>query len=221
MCQERISSALGVKVEGANAMNKFQILANEYLSRNTNAFYHVPYTRMGSLGNPDYLNVFKNTFNSFSEHKLQSAVQELRAVLESDLPEIFRTLGFDVITLCVVPRAKAENTYHANQQLFRTTVQAAIGQINGIVDGTNYIRRYANTKTTHLGNPVPNYNNDGQPPYPGITEETCEISPNVRGKSILLVDDIYTPGVNIDEDAINALLKAGAHTVTFYAVGKV
>lgn len=39
--------------------------------------------------------------------------------------------------------------------------------------------------------------------------------------NVLLVDDIYTPNVNIDEDAINALLNAGAHTVAFYAVGKV
>ncbi len=37
----------------------------------------------------------------------------------------------------------------------------------------------------------------------------------------MLVDDIYTPSVNVDEDAINALLNAGACTVTFYAVGKV
>lgn len=202
-------------------MNQFQILANEYLSRNTVAFYHVPYTRMGSPGNPDYLNDLKNTFNDFSTQKLQSAMRELQIVLESDLPQIFRTLRFGVMTICVVPRAKAENAYHANQQLFRTTVQAAIGQVNGFVDGTNYIRRHTNTRTTHLRKLVPNYSNDGKPPCPGITSETCDISPNVSGADILLIDDIYTPGVNIDEDAINALLRAGAHTVAFYAVGKV
>ncbi len=210
-----------LRLTAVDAMNEFKILANEYLSKNTVAFYNVPYTRMGSPGNPDFLNALKNTFNNFPEHKLQSAVRELRGVLESDLPKIFRRLKFDAMTLCVVPRAKAEDTYHANQQLFRATVQATIRQVNGIVDGTNYMRRHANTRTTHLRNPVPNYNNDGPLPYPGITEETCEISPSVRGKNILLVDDIYTPGVNIDEDAINALLRAGARTVTFYAVGKV
>jgi hypothetical protein len=202
-------------------MMPFQVQANNYLCRNTNAFYHVRYTGMENLGNPNYLNDLKNTFNSFSEPKLQSAVQDLRIVLQEDLPQIFQSLDFDVITVCVVPRAKAEDAYHANQQLFRTTVQAVIGQVNGFVDGTSYLRRHTNTKTTHLRNPIPNYTNDGQEPYPGITEKTCEISPNVRGKNILLIDDIYTPDVNIDEDAINALLKAGAHTVTFYAVGKV
>lgn len=202
-------------------MIQFQIQANDYLSRNTQAFYHVPYTKMGNPENPNYLNDLKNTFNNFSENKLRAAVQELRGVLHEDLPQIFQSLGFDVITTCVVPRAKAEDDYHANQQLFRTTVQAVMGRVNGFVDGTSYIRRHTNTMTTHLRNPIPNYTNDGRMPYPGITEQTCEISPNVKGNNILLIDDIYTPGVNIDEDAINTLLKVGARTVTFYAVGKV
>ncbi len=64
------------------------------------------------------------------------------------------------------------------------------------------------------------HTNNGCSPYPGITEATCVISSNVKGQNILLVDDIYTPGVNIDEDAINALLNMGALAVTFYAVGK-
>ena len=202
-------------------MNQFQINANDYLSRHTKAFFHVPYTRMGNLGNPNYLNDLKNTFNNFTENKLRSAVQELRNTLQADLPQIFHSLDFNEMVVCVVPRAKAENTYHENQQLFRTTVQTVIRHDPGLVDGTSYLRRHTNTKTTHLRKPVPNYMNDGPEPYPGIMEKTCEISPNVKDKDILLIDDIYTPGVNIDEDAINALFKMGACTVTFYAVGKV
>jgi len=203
-------------------MIRFQIPANEYLSRSTNAFYHVSYTGMGNPGNPDYLNNLKNTFNNFSEHKLQSAVRDLREVLLEDIPQILQSLGFGTITVCVVPRAKMESAYQPNQQLFRETVQEVIAQRHGFIDGTRYIRRHTTTRTTHLNNvPVPNYTNDGRMPYIGITTETCEISPNVRGGNILLIDDIYTPSVNIDEDAIDALLKAEAHTVTFYAVGKV
>lgn len=202
-------------------MNQFQIRANNFLTRNVNAFYHVQYTRMGNPGNPDYLNDLKNTFNSFSEQKLRSAVLELRTVLQEDLPLISQSLGFETITVCVIPRAKAEGNYHANQQLFRTTVVAVIRQLAGFVDGTSYIRRLTNTRTTHLNRPIPNYTNDGSMPYPGITEETCDLSPNLRGMNILLIDDIYTPGVNIDEDAINALYNTGARTVTFYAIGKV
>lgn len=202
-------------------MIKFQIPVNEFLTINTNAFYHVLYMGMGNAGNPDYLNDLKNTYNNFPQQRLQSAAQELRNVLEEDLPQIYQSLGFDVITVCVVPRAKAENAYQANQQLFRATVQAAIAQRHGFADGTNYIRRHTNTYTTHLGARAPNYINDGPKPYRGITAKSCDISRNVSGKNILLIDDIYTPGVNIDEDAINALIKVGAHTVTFYAVGKV
>jgi phosphoribosylpyrophosphate synthetase len=122
--------------------------------------------------------------------------------------------------VCVVPRAKAEIYYHANQLLFKSTVRAVISQLNGFEDGTNYLRRHTNTRTTHLRKPIPNYDNGGAEPYPGITVETCDISISVKGKNILLVDDIYTPAVNIDEDAIQALINAGACSVAFYAVAK-
>ena len=62
--------------------------------------------------------------------------------------------------------------------------------------------------------------NDGLNPYVGITNATCRISDNVIGKDILLIDDIYTMTVNIDEDAIQALLSKGANSVSFYAIGK-
>jgi len=201
-------------------MYRFRILANDYLSISVDAFYHVEYTGMGKPGNPDYLNVLKNTFNDFPDRKLNFAVHQLQIVLREDIPQICRILGLDTMTVCVVPRAKAENFYHPNQQLFRATVQKVIRE-KGFVDRTDYIRRHTNTRTTHLRYPVKGYNNDGPEPYPGITEETCAISPNVKAMNILLVDDIYTPGVNIDEDCINALLKMGAKTVTFYAVGTV
>ena len=63
------------------------------------------------------------------------------------------------------------------------------------------------------------FNNDGDLPYVGITNATCNISNDVRGKDILLIDDIYTKTVNIDEDAIQALLSKGANSVAFYAIG--
>ena len=174
---------------------------------------------MGNAGNPDFLNHLKNTVNDFSIQKLQTAVQSLRDVLDGDLPLIFQRLGFDRLTVCTVPRAKAEASYRPNQQLFRATIREAIAEYGGVDDGTNYLLRHTNTKTTHLGDRV--QNNDGDMPYPSITEKTCYVSPDAKGKNILLVDDIYPPGVNIDEDAINAVLRAGAQTVAFYVVAKV
>jgi predicted amidophosphoribosyltransferase len=202
-------------------MNQYIINSNNYLSSNTKAFFHVPYTRMGSPGNPDYLNDLKNTFNSFPETKLRSAVQELQNALREDLPQILDFLRLNALVVCVVPRAKSENSYGANQKLFCTTVQTVVRQLPGFVDGTSYLRRHTNTKTTHLRKEVPNYTNDGPEPYQGITAQTCDISPQVKDKNILLIDDIYTPGVNIDEDAIQTLRQAGANNVTFYSVGKV
>lgn len=202
-------------------MNKFTIFANNYLPINVMAFFHVPYTGMGNPGNPNYLNDLKNTFNDFPQEKLQSAVRELKSTLQADLPQVLRSFDYREMVVCVVPRAKAEESYHVNQQLFRSTVRTVISEIPGFVDGTNYLRRHTDTKTTHLRNPVPNYTNNGPDPYPGILENTCDISADVAGKDILLIDDIYTPDVNIDEDAINSLLKSGASSVAFYAVGKV
>ncbi len=193
-------------------MDQFEILANEYLCRNTRAFYHVPYVRWGNPGNLDYVNVLKNTFNRFAESKLMFAAEQLLGVLLTDFLQILQSSGLEMMTVCVVPRAKAEHSYHANQFLFKSTIRASIGQLQGFGDGTSYIRRHTNTRTTHLRNSIPNYINDGPAPFPGITTKTCDISVNVRGKNVLLVDDIYTPCVNVDEDAIQGLLNVDTHS---------
>jgi hypothetical protein len=199
-------------------MNKFTIQQNGYLSQDTMAFYHTVYLGYRRPGNPDYINTLKNTFSSYSTTTLDGAVQNLRTVLLEDLPQILQTLN-NPLTVCMVPRAKVN--YFPNQLLFKSTTRAVFkGFNNGFCDGTDYITRHTNTKTTHLRNPVPNYNNDGREPYPGITTETCHISNDVRGKDILLIDDLYTRTVNIDEDAIQALLNKGAKSVTFYSVGR-
>ena len=200
-------------------MKQFRIDPNKYLDLPVTAFYHVPYTKMGYPRNPDYLNVLKNTFNNFPQPKLLSASQELKKALQVDLPDVVQCLNIDSLVVCVVPRAKAQHVYRPNQQLFLATVQEVVQQATCLIDGTVYLHRHTNTKTTHLKNT--NIKNDGLEPFPGITEQTCDISPEIEGENILLVDDIYTPTVNIDEDAIQALCRRGARTVTFYAVGRV
>lgn len=90
--------------------------------------------------------------------------------------------------------------------------------LDGLSNGTDFITRHTNTRTTHLDRS--GYGGEGPMPYPGIAADTCHISPDVVGKDILLIDDIYTRTVNIDEDMIQALLDAGARSVRFYAVAK-
>ena len=193
-------------------MNKFTIYANQYLQQNIEGYYHTSYVRYGNPGNPDYLNDLKNTFNDFSKEKLDNAISQLYNVLKTDLSQFSKSL-----TICVVPRSKAENTYSHNQLLFKKVVQHVINEL-GFNNGSNYIIRHTDTKTTHLAHTQ--YGGNGDMPYPGITKNTCNISSKVKNKDILLVDDIYTNGVNIDEDAIQALLDNGAKSVVFYSVGK-
>jgi len=205
-------------------MNEFVIQQNDYLEQNIKAFYHTSYTGMGHSGNPDYINTLKNTFNNFSPYQLQGAAQELKNVLDQDLVNIFNQLKFSSLTVCVIPRAKDVNSYSADQMLFKSTVSTVVNELDGLCNGVNYITRHTDTKTTHLQRPIENgqitqYDNSGDMPYAGITSETCNISSNVSGKDIILIDDIYTNNVNIDEDAIQALLDNGANSVTFYAIG--
>ncbi len=196
---------------------EFTIFPNEYLTQEIKSFYHADYVGYQRSGNPDYINTLKNTYDSYSKDVLEGACQELINVLIEDLPIIIEKLAVDSITVCVVPRAKAENSYQPNQLLFKKVVQHVCNKLS-INDGTDYIIRHANTITTHLPPNTPNYNNDGDAPYPKITINTCNISDDVRGKEILLIDDIYTNSINIDEDVIQALLDNGAKTVLFFAV---
>jgi predicted amidophosphoribosyltransferase len=200
-------------------MQKFRIDPNNYLSQTITGYYNTRYRRMGNPGNPDYLNHLKNTFNDYPELKLKRAKDELKNVLKSDLPYILREKRFNQLTICTVPRAKAENKYSQEQQQFRSAVKEIALESPNLIDGTDYILRRVNTMTTHLAGRV--RNNDGDRPYPGITEETCRISKNIEGKNILLIDDIYTPDVNIDEDAIQALLNGSPKSIYFYAVARV
>ncbi|MEN9503957.1 MAG: hypothetical protein RI964_3242 [Pseudomonadota bacterium] len=201
-------------------MHEFTIYYNEeYLESDIQGFYHTHYTGFKNIGNPDYLNDLKNTFDNNSTEnigKLNNAIQKLYTALKEDLSNFDRNL-----TICIIPRSKAESTYSHNQLLFKKVIQEIIKEL-GFKDGSNYMLRYVNTKTTHLAHSprAVQYAGDGDMPYPGITKNTCNISKDVKGKDILLIDDIYTDGVNIDEDAIQALFDNGANSIVFYAVGK-
>ena len=212
-------------------MNSFTISKDkDYLKQDTQAFYHTTYTTRGEIGNPDYLNDLKNTYgkpesndaewyHKQEQQKLDNATNKLKTVLKKDLPKILKKLKKDSLSVCIVPRSKSESTYKDNQLLFKSTVQSVAKELDKFKNKTDYIVRTKNTKTTHLDDSTPNYTNDGKMPYAGITKKTCTLDKNIKDKDILLIDDIYTAGVNIDEDAIQALMDQGAKSVTFYAVG--
>ena len=205
-------------------MNSFTIYPSRdystgeyYLNENIQAYYHQDYTTFGTPGNPDFINHLKNQFDDTSIITLKNSENKLTNILNEDLPKIQKRLGFH-LTVCVIPRAKSEHSYSDNQKLFRKSISLVVDGLSGYSNGTSYIIRHTDTKTTHMGKS--GYGGVGDMPYVGITKNTCTISNEVVGRNILLIDDIYTNGVNIDEDAIQALLDIGAKNVFFYAVGK-
>jgi hypothetical protein len=205
-------------------MKQFTIQGNKYLTQNIVAFYHSDYhggntelrERTGTVEN--VICTLKNQFEDKDSYTLQTAANALIEILRTDLPQILRATGKNNLTVCVIPRAKAENFYSEDQKLFRKRISGTVDKLNGYSNGTTYIIRHTNTITTHMYKS--GYGGDGDLPYPGITTKTCHISNEVKGKDILLIDDLYTQNVNIDEDCIQALLNKGAKSLTFYAVGK-
>lgn len=127
------------------------------------------------------------------------------------------------VYVCRVPRSKAN--MQDSQLLFQAAIREAIELVNDewsvhnkehntdykLIDSIDCIKRIKDVPTTHL---------TGDRAYPGITKDSCFISDEVRDKTILLIDDIYTLGVNIVEDCIQALYDKGAKEVIFYAVGR-
>lgn len=202
-------------------MTPFTMTRNNYLTQNIQGYYHTDFGGVDLPNNPNYLYKLKNDpHHKWSDYRIQEAQQQLSRVLLNDLPDVLARVDKNQLTVCVVPRAKADNTYRPNQLLFKTTIRNIVNRLGAnFVDGTSFIERHTNTKTTHLRKPMDGFVNDGLEPYPGISIDTCNFSNNINGKDILLIDDIYTKTVNIDEDMVQALLENGANSVTFYAIG--
>ena len=117
-----------------------------------------------------------------------------------------------------MPRSKA--VFSDKQLLFRKAISEAADDTVA-TNGAEYIRRIKNTKTTHLANTRNgDMGGDGDMPYTGITKDTCRLCGSVNGRNVILVDDIYTKTVNIDEDCCQFLLDNGAKSVTLYTICK-
>lgn len=207
-------------------LHKFIVHKNEFLHTDVQGFYRTDYVGYQNPGNPDYLNVFKNTFCRYSHQQIGEAVSQLGHNLFEELEYIYSQLNLSAnekLYICVVPRSKALNTYHHDQLIFRNYFNYLLTPEpfkrklpSKFGNGIEFITRIRNTKTTHLSRS--NLENDGDMPYVGITKDTCTLSPDIQNKHILLIDDIYTKSINIDEDALQALLDCGAKSVTLFAI---
>lgn len=194
---------------------------NEYLDRNILGYYSLNYYGWGKPDNPYFINTLKNDFNGNPADEIVTSCNTLITIATQHISEIIEQENLDCI--CIVPRAKAKSFYENSQLKFSQCISFIVDKLNAqgydIENGVNYIERYINTKTTHFHN-KPEYSGDGEYPYKGITKDTCHISNNIKGKSILLIDDIYTKSINIDEDCIQAILDYGANKVILYTIAK-
>ena len=199
-------------------MEKFIIYQNKFLKKTLIGYFHQYYVGYNQPGNPDFLNILKDTYCREPKSILLDAAKKVKDILILDIGDIIKELSIDNILITCVPRAKALANYDKRQLLFKEAVKRAAREI-GVTDGTDYIKRVKNTKTTHLRSPKLKEINSGPEPYPGINLNTCDIAEElIENKCIILIDDIYTPNINIDEDCIQALLSLGAKEVIFYSV---
>lgn len=213
-------------------MEEHIIRANEYLSTETKGYYTLDYYGGENSEDTKFILTLKNTFGKYTTSELINAHDKAVEILKQAFSEIIKKENLLDCTVVAIPRAKAYDTYLPQQLYFIKAISNAAQSFNSVIDGTNCIRRYINTKTTHLprdlgrktarGNIYKGENaNDGEKPYPGITSDTCYINTNyIKGQTIILVDDIYTKNCNIDEDCIQALYNMGAKKVIFYSLAR-
>ena len=179
-------------------------------------FHDWYYTRRDPRNTMQYLTNIKNDIPPYhSAEVLCQSEAQLAQVLRCDLNKIVIRHG--VMTVCGVPRSKRESSYPYSQMGLKRTIRMVVNEIQGLEDGMDFIVRHTDTVCTHRDRA--GYGGAGERPRPGLLKDTCKLSSEIKGRDILLVDDIYTPGCGIDEDAIQALYDAGARSVIFYAVG--
>ena len=191
-------------------MERFTIQKNDFLSHDCTGYFHLYYVGYGQPGNPDYLNTLKNIFVSTHPDTLRAASRQAAALMIQDIPQVMDVEGLDTAILMAVPRSKSGmcNWQLGFKAAVRTTVKALQADNLSVIDGTDCIFRH-----------VSNFENTGSEPYTGITKDTCDSQNEyIKGRTVILIDDIYTKTVNVDEDCIQALYDAGAARVVFYAV---
>src|SRR5688572_22033283 len=93
-------------------------LVGRFLTQDTNSFYHSDYNSGGAWEIKHTIEnmiwTLKNDVDAFPE-RLPNAQQQLSSIIMRDLPEIMRQVSKKNLTVCVVPRSKAEGFYRADQ----------------------------------------------------------------------------------------------------------
>ena len=206
-------------------MQRHILSPNNFLRSQVTAYYDCPYLRFDPNNSESFANrvsdairSLKNQYNNKTDRELMRARAYIRTIATTDLKELLSKENLrDPVIVCV-PRSKADFT---EKQLFFHKAISEAAKAVGVTDGTGYIKSTINTKTTHLANTRNgDMSGDGDMPYPGITNRTCKLNGYIYAKNVILVDDIYTRSVNIDEDCCQYLLDNRAESVILYTICK-
>lgn len=205
------------------AVYEFAIQRNRYLRNTLMGYYSIDFLSYGQSGILSFLHILKNNYLSEKEIDLIDAKDEASDKIYNFLLDYDKKYKIiENMLVCRIPRSK---TYFEESQLyFQQAIKEAVALTNRnlndrLIDGIKYITRIKDVATTHLSRNQQEEDDDIMP-YPGITKDSCSISNEVRGRTILLIDDIYTLYANVVEDCIQALYDNGAKKVIFYAVGR-
>ena len=115
-------------------MKEFLIQSNQFVECDIKGYFHQEYKGFQKPGNPDFLNVLKNTFNEIEEKKLEKAKDSVLDILISDIPEVMSKENLDKCLLVCVPRAKS--SYLESQLKFKDAVKTAALIVYNTSDGT-------------------------------------------------------------------------------------
>lgn len=186
-----------------------------FLGRDVDLYFHDHYYGFSSSANTlKYINYLKNDRRNY-DAVIPQCEDKAASVLAADLDALVRQYG--PLTVCGIPRSKREDFYHPAKMGLKRAIRKAVSMNPNLTDGVDYIVRHTNTLCTHRS--YWGYGGDGEGPRPGLLRDTCTLSNEIAGKNIVLIDDIYTAGVGIDEDGVQALLDAGAKSVIMYTFG--
>ena len=196
-------------------MLRGKIGKDKFLGRDVDLYFHAHYYGFSSAKNSiKYVNYLKNDCRTYDD-RIAACEVKAAMVLGADLSELVNLYG--PLTVCGIPRSKREDSYPSEKMGLKRAIRKAIAMNPLLLDGMDYIVRHTNTLCTHRS--YWGHGGDGEGPRPGLLRDTCHLSNEISGKNIVLVDDIYTAGVGIDEDGVQALFDAGAKSVIMYTFG--
>ena len=201
-------------------MKEFVLEKNAFLDRNIRGFYHAKWYGSKKSKSLRYLEIIKQSpSNRQKQWRIDNASEVLYETLMQDLQHISRRMSNQSLTVCVSPGTKKDSLYGEEPRIFQQIVSSCANKLLDFFDGSSFIQRNKSKFFIFMNTPVNHLINRVRGDYRGEALDNCEFSEEIKGRDILLVNEVYYKIINHDEDMVQALFEKGARSVTFYAVG--